>query len=325
MKKLLSFLALSVVLVLAACSTDGASDKEFPSKVIEIIAPASPGGGYDATSRAIQKIMTDEKLVDQNITVVNKPGGNGEVGWKYLQPKDAHSIAIDSSLIVTNKILGTSDMSFEDVTPLAILTTEWISYAVPNNSPFEDAQEFMEQLKKDPASLKIAVAPGLGNNDHLSFVEAAKTYGIDVTKLNFLVYDGGGDVVTALLGGHVDFAISSLSEFIDQHEADKFRIVAVSSDERIEGLDDVKTWKEQGVDMVFPHWRGIVGPAEMSDDEIAYWDDVIGKLVETEAWATLLKNNEWESYYKNSEETIKFLNEQQVKYETLIKDSGLID
>ncbi|MDS9472616.1 tripartite tricarboxylate transporter substrate binding protein [Sporosarcina pasteurii] len=325
MRRLLLFLALSIVLVLAACSSEGAGDGEFPSKTIEIVAPASPGGGYDATSRAIQKIMTDEKLVEQNITVVNKPGGNGEVGWKYLQPKDGHSIAIDSSLIVTNNILGTSDMTFEDVTPLATLTTEWISYAVPPDSPFKDAQEFMEQLKEDPASLKIAVAPGLGNNDHLSFVEAAKTYGVDVTKLNFLVYDGGGDVVTALLGGHVDFGISSLSEFKDQHEAEKFRIVAVSSEERIEGLEDVGTWKEQGVDMVFPHWRGIVGPADMSDEEIAYWDDVISKLVETEAWQTLLKNNEWEPYYKDSKETIEFLKEQQEKYEVLIKDSGLID
>jgi putative tricarboxylic transport membrane protein len=325
MKRLLLFLALSIVLVLAACSSEGSSGKEFPSKNIEFVAPASPGGGYDATSRAIQKILTDEKLVDQNITVVNKPGGNGEVGWKYLQPKDAHSLAINSSLIVTNKILGTSDMTYEDLTPLAILTTEWIAYAVPNDSPFKDAQAFMEQLKEDPASLKIAVAPGLGNNDHLSFVEAAKTYGVDVTKLNFLVYDGGGDVVTALLGGHVDFGISSLSEFKDQHDADKFRIVAVSSEERIEELEDVPTWKEQGVDMVFPHWRGIVGPADMTDEEIAYWDEVIGKLVGTDAWLTLLKNNEWEPYYKDSKETIEFLKEQTSKYEGLIKDSGLID
>ena len=325
MKRLVMFFTLSIIFVLGACSSEGSGQKEFPSKNVELIAPASPGGGYDATSRAIQKILTDEKLVDQNMTVVNKPGGNGEVGWKYLQSKDAHSLAIDSSLIVTNNILGASDLTYEDLTPLAILTTEWISYAVPIDSPFEDAQELMEHLKEDPSSIKIAVAPGLGNNDHLSFIEAAKTYGIDVTKLNFLVYDGGGDVVTALLGGHVDFGISSLSEFIDQHEAEKFKIVAVSSDERIEGLGDVATWKEQGVDMVFPHWRGIVGPADMADEEIAYWDEIISKLVETEAWQTLLKNNEWEPYYKDSKETMKFLEEQQSKYEVLIKDSGLID
>jgi putative tricarboxylic transport membrane protein len=87
----------------------------------------------------------------------------------------------------------------------------------------------------------------------------------------------------------------------------------------------VPTWKEQGVDMVFPHWRGIVGPADMTDEEIAYWDEVIGKLVETDAWLTLLKNNEWEPYYKDSKETIEFLKEQTSKYEGLIKDSGLID
>ncbi|MCZ2257816.1 tripartite tricarboxylate transporter substrate binding protein [Sporosarcina sp. G11-34] len=319
-------LTLSIVLVLSACSAGGSgSDKEFPSKNIELIAPASPGGGYDATSRAIQKILTDEKLVDQNINVVNKPGGNGEVGWKYLQSKDAHSLAIDSSLILTNNLLGKSDMTFKDLTPLAILTTEWISIAVPNDSPYEDGQALMEQLKKDPASIKIGIAPGLGNNDHLSFVQAAKTYGVDITKLNFLVYEGGGDVVTSLLGGHVDVGTSSVSEFIDQHEAGKFKIVAVSSEERIKGLEDVATWKEQGVDMVFPHWRGIVGPPNMTEEQIAYWDGVISKLVETDAWKKIMENNEWELFYKDSKETKAFLEEQETNYEVLIKDSGLID
>ncbi|WP_269050297.1 Bug family tripartite tricarboxylate transporter substrate binding protein [Sporosarcina sp. G11-34] len=326
MKKILMLLTLSIVLVLSACSAGGSgSDKEFPSKNIELIAPASPGGGYDATSRAIQKILTDEKLVDQNINVVNKPGGNGEVGWKYLQSKDAHSLAIDSSLILTNNLLGKSDMTFKDLTPLAILTTEWISIAVPNDSPYEDGQALMEQLKKDPASIKIGIAPGLGNNDHLSFVQAAKTYGVDITKLNFLVYEGGGDVVTSLLGGHVDVGTSSVSEFIDQHEAGKFKIVAVSSEERIKGLEDVATWKEQGVDMVFPHWRGIVGPPNMTEEQIAYWDGVISKLVETDAWKKIMENNEWELFYKDSKETKAFLEEQETNYEVLIKDSGLID
>ena len=325
MRKLFGLLTLSAALVLGACSSGDSGNQEFPTKNIELVAPASPGGGYDATSRAIQKILTDEKIVEKNISVINKPGGNGEVGWTYLQSKDAHSLAINSSLIVTNNVLGASELTYKDMTPLAILTTEWISYAVPPNSPYADAREVMEQLKVDPTSVKIAIAPGLGNNDHLSFIEAAKTYGIDVTKLNFLVYEGGGDVVTALLGGHVDFGVSSLSEFLDQHQADKFKIVAVSSEERIEGLEDVATWKEQGVDMVFPHWRGIVGPPNMTDEQIAYWDGVISKLVETDAWHTLLDNNGWEPYYKNSKETVEFLDGQQSKYEVLIKESGLID
>ncbi|QBP42723.1 tripartite tricarboxylate transporter substrate binding protein [Paenisporosarcina antarctica] len=327
MKKLFTYLGLSAIFVLGACSSEGADaePESFPNDNIELVAPATPGGGWDATARAIQKILDDEGIVEENINVVNKPGGSGEVGWQYTKEKDAHTVAIDSSLLITNNLLGQSELSYEDLTPLAILTTEWISIAVPNDSPFEDATELMEQLKKDPTSIKIALAPGLGNNDHLSFVQAAKEFGVDVTKLNILIYESGGDVVTALLGNHVDVATMSVSESKEQHLAKNFKIISVSSEERLEGLEEVQTWKEQGIDMVFPHWRGIVGPPDMTEEEIAYYDDAIAKMVETEAWKTLLKNNDWLPFYKNSAETSEFLKVQTENYDKLLTDSGLTD
>ncbi|WP_233505344.1 tripartite tricarboxylate transporter substrate binding protein [Sporosarcina sp. BI001-red] len=325
MKKILGVAAMSFALILGACSSDNADgkDADFPKKNIEFVAPATPGGGWDATARAIQKIMKEEKIVDQSMTVVNKPGGSGEVGWQYLSKKDAHSLAIDSSLLLTNNLLGQSDLTYEDFTPIATLTTEWISVAVPNDSPYEDATALMEQLKKDPGSVKIGIAPGLGNNDHLSFVKAAKTFGVDVTKLNFLVYESGGDVMTSLLGGHVDAATMAVSESQEQHIAKKFKIVAITSDERLDEIPDVPTWKEQGVDLVFPHWRGILGPPDMTEDQIKYWNDAIGKMVESDAWKELLENNGWEDFYKDSNETKKFLEEQKGMYTELIEESGL--
>ncbi|MED4017764.1 tripartite tricarboxylate transporter substrate binding protein [Sutcliffiella cohnii] len=325
MKKVILILTIAAFTLLAACSSGPTSSGEFPSKNIELVAPATPGGGWDATARAIQKILKDEGIVEKNINVVNKPGGSGEVGWQYLSKKDSHSLAINSSLVLTNNLLGQSQLKFDDFTPLAILTSEWITIAVPNDSKFQNATEIMEQLKEDPTSVKIAVAPGLGNNDHLSFVQAAKTYGVDVTKLNFLIYESGGDVVTALLGGHVDVATMAVSESKEQHVAGNFRIVSVSSDKRIEGLEDVATWQEQGVDMVFPHWRGIMGPPNMTEEEIAYWDKVIGEMVETEAWQTLLTNNEWSSYYLDSKKTLEFLKAQNANYDVLLSESGLTD
>ena len=271
------------------------------------------------------KSMIDEKLVEQNVEVVNKPGGGGEVGWQYLSNRDAHHIAMNSSLMLTNNLLGQSKLEFRDFTPLAILTTEWIAVAVPIDSPFQDAKELLEKLKEDPSSMKIAVAPGLANNDHLSFLQAAKYFGVDVLKLNFLVYDSGGDLVTNLLDGSVDVAITSVSEFIDEHQAHKFKIIAVSSDDRLEGLEDVATWKEQGVDIVFPHWRGIVGPADMTEEEISYWNKLIKEMTETEAWDKLMKKNKWESFYKDSHETKKFLEEQEKIYRQLLDGSGLVE
>lgn len=327
MRKVIFFVLLAMSLVLAACSSESSSgdEFEFPTKDIEIIAPATPGGGWDATARAMQKIFSDEGIIEENINVVNKPGGGGEVGWQYLKEQDAHHFAINSSLLITNNLLGQSDLTYQDFTPLAILSTEWISVAVAPDSEFNSGIDIMQQLKDDPTSLNIAVAPSLGNNDHLAFVQAAKEYGVDVTQLEFMIYESGGDVVTALLGGHVDIATMSVSEAKEQHLAGKLKMVAVGSDEPVEGLEDVQTWSDQGIDLVFPHWRGVMGPPDMSEEEIAYWDEKISEMVATEAWQELLVNNEWSPLYKNSEETLTFLEEQTVNYEQLLNDAGLTE
>lgn len=326
MKKMILVFGLIMVLALSACSSGGSSggsEKDYPTGNIEIVAPATPGGGWDATARAMQKALDDNDLVKNNMNVVNKPGGGGEVGFKYTEGKNANHLVINSSLVLTNHLLGSSDLTYKDLTPLAILTTEWEAVVVPADSPIKSAKDMMKKLKKDPKSLKIAVAPSLGNDDHLSFVQAAQTYGVDVTKLDYLVSGSGGDTAIALLGHHVDVATMSVSEAKEQYKAGKFRILAVTSGERIKGLEDVPTWKEQGVDMVFPHWRGVMGPPDMTKDQIAYWDDKLGKMVKTDVWKKVLKNNEWESYYKDSKETKKFLEEQNKNYKDLIEKAGL--
>lgn len=324
MKKFL-FVTAAAALAMVGCSDSGASGggEDFPQKNLEVVAPASPGGGWDLTARSVQKLLQDNDLVEENITVSNKPGGGGEVGWKYLQGQDAHSLAVNSSLLLTNELLGSSDLTYEDFTPLATLATEWQSLAVSPDSEYQSLEDLMKQMKEDPSSINIGVGPALGNDDHLSLVQAAKEFGVDPKKLNFLVYEGGGDVVTALLGGHVDVVTTSLSEVKEQHLADKINILAVSSSERLEELDDVPTYKEQGVDMEFPHWRGIMGPPDMTEEEIAFWDEKLGAMVETDQWNEVMENNDWSGFYKNSEETQQFMEEQHDLYTTLVEESGM--
>ncbi|UXU52215.1 tripartite tricarboxylate transporter substrate binding protein [Staphylococcus arlettae] len=325
MKKILC-LILSAFLILSACSKKSetsASDEKFPNQTVEIVAPASPGGGWDTTARAIQKIMIDENLTTQNVNVINKPGGGGEVGWQYLKSRNPNTIAINSSLLLSNNELGLSDLNTDSFTPIAIMATEWISLSASKQSDLQSGKEVMRKLKKDPESLTIGVAPGLGNNDHLAFVQAAKASGVDVDKLDFLVYKSGGDLQTALLGGHVDVASTAVSEVKEQHQTGKLKMLAVTSDKRIEGIADVPTWKEQGLDVVFPHWRGVMGPKNMNAEQRHYWDKTMKKIVESDQWQTIRQNNDWENFYKDSEESERFLKEQRKKYKKLVEDSGL--
>ncbi|TSB48410.1 tripartite tricarboxylate transporter substrate binding protein [Alkalicoccobacillus porphyridii] len=314
---------LTIFLVIAGCQAEeNEASSNFPSKTLELIAPATPGGGWDRTARSVQRTLNNQG-VEQNVTVVNKPGGGGEVGWQYLLQQDSHYLALNSSLLMTGYLLGQSELSYESFTPISILSTEWLAVNVRADSEVEDAEDMMQQLKEDPKSLKIGVSPSLGSGNHLSFVQAAMEYGIDPKDLDFLVYNSGGDTMIAMLGGHIDIGVDSISGMREQYLADEVRILAITSDERVDEFPDVPTWTEQGVDVVFPHWRGLMGPPNMNENEIDSWDQMLTEMVETEEWDNILDTNGWEGFYMNSEETKAFLDEQHEVFGDILRSSGL--
>ncbi len=320
--KLISFIILGSLL-LAGCQSGEGSEVDFPERNIEMIAPATPGGGWDMTARSAQRAMQADGTSDEDITVVNKPGGGGEVGWQYLMQQDSHFAALNSSLLITGELLGHSDLNYQDFTPLAMLSTEWLAIATRADHEFDDAMDLMDQLKEDPKSLTIGVSPSLGSGNHLAFVQAAIAHGIDPTDLEFLVYSSGGDIMNALLGGHIDMTSNSMSDLAEQYGAGNIDILAVTSPERIDGYEEIPTWTELGLDVEFPHWRGIMGPPDMSEAEMAEWDDMLSNMVETEEWQTALDNNALEDFYMDSSESEEFLEEQQSFFTDIVEESGL--
>ncbi len=301
----------------------------FPTKkTVEIVAPASPGGGWDSTARAIQKVIKDNDLApDVNVIVTNKPGGKGSIAWNMLIDRaDSHQVAMDSAYIYLNKLLGVEGaQDLEDLQPIATLTSEWIAVFVKADSEFQNINEVMDKLKEDPNSLKIAVAPGKGNNDHLSFLKTAKTAGVDIVELDKnIMATTTGELIPGLLGGFYDVVSVGANEGLEFMKSGDLRAISITADERLEGdFADVPTLKEQGIDVVYPHWRGILAHPEMTDEEIAWWDDLLGKVVATDDWQQILENNSWLSYYKNSEETAKMWEEEYESYEELVNDVGL--
>ncbi|MDR2112710.1 MAG: tripartite tricarboxylate transporter substrate binding protein [Candidatus Accumulibacter sp.] len=323
----LEFAGIALLSAAAVFSTGACAQEWQPDSTIEIIAPANPGGGWDLTARAIQRTLTEGKLVKKNVIVSNKPGGGGATGWTYLKGKEKNGnfLAANSSLLLLNNLLGSSPLSYKDFTPLAMLTTDWIGIAVKADAPYKSGIELLEALKKNPGALTIGVGPAMGNNDHLSFIQIARKFGVDTSKLKWVVYEGaGGDILMSLLGGHIGIATVSVPEMLTQHKAGKVRILGITSDKRMELLPDVPTWKEQGIDIVFPHWRGIQLPPGMTPAQIAYWDKVMAEVARSESFKKTIESLNGQVYYKNSAEFTKFLEEQTAILGPLTVELGLV-
>jgi len=323
MKKLRSLFLVAVAV--ASVSTLAAAPWK-PSKTIEIVAPAGPGGGWDMLARVIQKSLVDEKLVDKTVIVTNKPGGGGAVGWTYLLGKKGQGeiLAATSTLLLFNNLLGTSQLTYKDFTPIAALQSEWEALAVSVDSPYKTLKDVMEAIKADPGSMPIGIGPSLGNDDHITILELAKAYGIPPASLKFIVYPGaGGEIVPAVLGGHVKLTVIGVGEVREQHKAGKMRILGISSPEREASLPDVPTFKQAGVDLVFPHWRGLIGAPGLSKEQIAYWDGVFAKMVQTKTWKDSMTNLGSSTFYQNAAEHAKFLAEQSASFDELLTAVGL--
>ena len=298
------------------------------TKPIELVAPASPGGGWDTTARVLAKALQDEKVVTQPITVVNKPGGSGVVGWNYMNQHagDAHYVAMSSTVIHANRLLGRTTMTLADVTPLAMLTTEWHAVVVGKDSPIRTGKDLMAKLKQDPASLSIGIGLGVGNDDYMSFMKAAKSAGVDVTKLKrVVIFPSGKELMVAILGAHVDVISTGLSEIVEQHRAGQVRIVGISAPKRLAGSEsDLPTWNEQGIDGEFGHWRGLFGPKGLTPAQIKAWDDALGKVVKTRAWKEGIAKHGWDDAYMPSAQYKAFLEKEGASFESTFSELGIL-
>jgi tripartite-type tricarboxylate transporter receptor subunit TctC len=226
--------------------------------------------------------------------------------------------------MLTNHITGKSTIGPADVTPLAMMGAEYVGITVRAESPWKTGRDVLEQLKKDPGSLSVAVGTALGNATHLSFVLAMKAGGVDIKKLKTVVFGSGGDSMTALLGGHVDIAASAPSAMLSQVQAGKMRIIVIGAPARLGGeLAKIPTWKEVGVNSAFELWRGLAGPKGMSRAQVQYWDAALGALVKTDEWKKELVENQVENIYKNSADTGRQWKAEYDEVKTVLTELGL--
>lgn len=316
-----------------AAATDkastSASASKYPEKALTIVAPSGAGGGWDATARSISKVLGETKITEKAITVENKPGGGGAVflaEYATKDVKDNYKLFVSSPPILINNLKkeGNSPYGYKDTTPLAQLTKDYGAIAVAANSKYNDLKSLLNDLKADPTKITVAGGSAPGSMDHLVAILPAFKFGIDPKKVKYVSYDGGGEALTALLGGNAT-VIGTDASSLDQYlKAGKIKVLAVAAPQRLGGnFKDVPTMKEQGVDAEFAIWRGIFGPKEMSADAKAYWDGALKKLSDSEQWKKELQANNWESDYKASADFKKFLDQQEGQVKDILTALGM--
>ncbi len=322
-----------VALVATACFRIGGHEEKasFPSSnTIEIIAPANTGGGWDSTARALVKVISDNNIADDvNFVVTNKPGSKGSVGWNYvIERKDSHIVAMDSSYIYLNQLLGVEGaQSLDDFTPIYTITNEWIGVFVKADSEMESINTVVDSLRNDPTSIRVAIAPDKGNDDHMSVMSIVKAAGVDVEAFDEnIIATTTGELIPGLLGGFYDVVVTGAVDGLEFMNSGDLRCIAVTSGTRMPGnFADVPTVKESGIDVVFPHWRGILGHSNMSAEEIIWWENIIEQAIETDQWQSIMRNNSWEPFYKDSKETREMWEEEYEVYKSLVNNLGLVE
>ena len=298
-----------------------------PVKPIEFIVPDSAGGGQDRTVRIIQKFMQDNALVTTPINILNRPGGSGNIAYTYLNqfPGDGHYLAIATATMLTNHVLGLSPFSYTDFSPAGVLYGEHIGFAVNAEGPIKTGKDLIEREKKNPEAVSFAFGTSRGNANHIAVALAMKAAGVDVGKLKVVIYKASIDATTALMGGHVDVVATPASTYGPVMGTGKVRIIAIAAPKRSAGqFAAVPTWKEQGVDVVVSGYRMLIAPKEQSAGQRAFWDDVLGRLSQSEAWRKELEANEWEDSYMNSTDSRKYLDARYDEYRRILAELGLV-
>jgi putative tricarboxylic transport membrane protein len=296
-----------------------------PEKAVEVIALNAPGGGSDRILRIMASVMQNRRVLEVPLTVVNKPGGGGAVAYTYLnqRPGDGHYVLLGSKAILTNNIVGRGP-SYTEFTAVANLFSEYIAVTVKPDSPLRNGRDLVERLKKDPGSLTFGIATSLGNINHQGAAAALKEAGIDLKKTRNVIFQSGGAATTAMLGGHVDVVPITAAFAASMQRQGQVRLIAVTSATRLPGvLSEVPTWREQGYDAVVSNWRNIIGPRGMTEAQVAYWEEALRRLVESDEWKKELEENFWLSDYMASGETRKYMERDNAQARAFLVDLGL--
>jgi putative tricarboxylic transport membrane protein len=303
------------VAVVNAATTEGSGG---PRTNLTILVPGSAGGGYDSLGRETQQALR-ANAISGNVQVVNVPGASGTVGLSTLVEMDDRDDAIlvlGSAMVGGIEVTG-SATDFDDVTPIASVTTDYPIMVLPEDSPYDDVGAFLDGWAVDPAHHPIG-GGALGTVDHLLVIAMAESVGIDPADINYIAYSGGGEVIGAMLSGTVSAGVSGYGEMSDQIVTDRITGIGIAAPEPVEGID-LPTFAEQGVDVVVTNWRGFVAPPNITAAQLEDYEAIFAELLETDEWKDALERQQWTELNLTGDDYTTFIDEEVDKTRTLLE------
>ena len=290
---------------------------------LKMMIPANPGGGWDTTGRALGKAL--QEVGAGSVQYENKGGAAGAIGLAQFangSKNDPNALMMMGAVMVGGIITGKPPVSLSQVTPLARLISEYQIFVLPADSPLKSMKDVIEQLKKDPGSVKWG-GGSRGSTEHIAAAMIARDVGVDPAKINYVAFRGGGEAVAAILGGNVTVGGSGYTEFGEYITTKKMRAIAVTSGTRIKGID-APTLKELGLNVEIGNWRGVYGASGITPEQRKALIDMITKATKTKAWAEALEKNGWTPGFMAGADFEKFVDSEFASLRAVMAKSGMI-
>ena len=295
---------------------------KYPEKPITLIVHAGAGGGSDIFSRTMAAAFEKERLLPQPIVVENKPGGSGGIAFAYVagKKKDPYFILTAVTSFMTTPLMGITPVGLKDFTPIANFAFDEYMLMVNPKSKYKSVKDIIADAKANPKKITVG-GTQLGSSDSICAYLVEKAAGV---QFNYIVFNGGGEVNAALLGGHIDMAVSNPGEALELSKAGKVKLLGVFSDKRLPGAPDVPTMKEQGVNVTYVQNRGLVAPADIPADARKVLEETCAKYTKTDIFKKYIADNMLSEAWMDGETFGKWLDGENAKYAVIVKDMGLI-
>jgi putative tricarboxylic transport membrane protein len=318
-----TWISTAVVAGFVILSNTAAAQAWKPERNVELTIPTTPGGSNDIAGRLMHKVWTELKLLPVTSSVANRSGGEHIVAYTYIQQRtgDPYAVGVMSTPLLVNPIEGRTQLTYNDLTPLAYLITEPMVAVVRADSPLKTGRDLVEALRKNPQSVSIALT---STGHRVSVGLPLHKAGVNMKAVRMPAFKGGGETTAAVLGGHIDVLITSVSTSVPFVESGKMRAIAVSSNRRLGGaMASVPTWQELG----YPSsgsWKGLMGPRGLTTAQIAFWEEVMRRTAQSDELRQYADQNQWLVEFKGAADTRKWLDQETAALKLIMGELGIV-